>query len=135
MSRGPGKRQRAILDLLTRAAERAERCKRGELPADPLRAMLNPRRLRSVDGRRISDDDGCMRVELSGEERDEADLTPLTRAQREANRRALRSLEARGLIEVELMPRRSAAVMGMPAIPAQLVARLSVAPGQGEDNA
>jgi hypothetical protein len=126
MSRGPGKRQKAILDLLTGAAERAERCKRGELPADPLRAMMNPRPLRSVSGRRISNDDGWMRVELSGEEQDEADLTPLTRAQREANRRALRTLEARGLIEVELLPRRSGAFSGMPAMSAQLVARLRV---------
>jgi hypothetical protein len=125
MSRGPGKRQKAILDMLTSAAKQAERRRRGEVPADPLKALTgSPRPPRAVSGRDISGDEGWMRVELD-DDLDEDDWT-VTRSQRESTRRALRSLEARGLIEVELLPRRSAPLIGMPAMPASLVARLKV---------
>jgi hypothetical protein len=111
MSRGLGKRQTAILELLTRAADRADRLRRGELPNDPLRS--GP--VRATNGREVTAADGWMFVNAGGN-----GVEP-TRSEQEANRRALRTLEARGLIEVELLPRRPGLIGAMPA---QLVARL-----------
>jgi hypothetical protein len=79
---------------------------------------------------------GCERWWLinAGTVTDISEWRPPRRAEQSAIQRALRTLEARGLIEVKLQPRRSG--LGGP-IPAQLVARLplSVAQTQSKDNA
>jgi hypothetical protein len=105
VSRGPGSVQQHILELLTTQRERQG--------AD---------RWRSING-------GSETVDANGR----LEWQPPTRAEQSAIRRALRTLEARGLIEVKLLPRRPG--IGGP-MPAQLVARLplSVAHAQSKDN-
>jgi DNA-binding PadR family transcriptional regulator len=101
MSRGPGRVQRHILDVLTTWGER-----------------------QGSEGWRAIHADEVMDI---------GEWEPPRRAEQSSIQRALRTLEARGLIEVKLRPRRPG--IGGP-IPAQLVARLplSVAPTQFKDN-
>jgi hypothetical protein len=100
MSRGLGKRQRAILDKLTRWGDR-----------------------------RGADRWWLINAGIEGNDFVECNL----RSEQSANQRALRTLEARGLVEIKLLPRRSGLLGPMPA---QLVARpsFSVAPAQSNDN-
>jgi hypothetical protein len=111
MSRGLGRRQREIVDGLTRCREGRER--RGQ-NTDAWFWWANGL--------------GCTKRVEEGLD----DWAEPTRAEVEATRRAIRTLEARGLVEVKLEPRKSSPPLG--ACPAHLVVRLSVVHDQFKDN-